>query len=191
MRESPNLIGEQVYLRQIVKDDLYYIHKWINDPEISGLIGQVGEMTREQVDEWFEKVQNDGNRLWYVVVTKEGDRVIGEAGLLRMFEAWQTTDLTMIIGEKDAWGNGYGTEAIMLLMQYAFEQLKFHRIAIGVVGFNERAIYFYKKVGFKEEGLQRDGYYYNHRRYDFVMMSILEDEYREIYGGNYGTGTTR
>ena len=59
--------------------------------------------------------------------------------------------------------------------------LSFHRVSIGVVGFNERALRFYEKVGFKREGIQRDGYFHNHRFYDFVMMSILEDEYRDLY----------
>jgi RimJ/RimL family protein N-acetyltransferase len=65
---------------------------------------------------------------------------------------------------------------IRLLLAYAFGCLSFHRVAIGVVGFNERAIRFYEKIGFKRGGLQRDGYFYDHRFYDFVMMSILEDE---------------
>ena len=53
------------------------------------------------------------------------------------------------------------------------------RIAIGVVGSNSRALRFYENLGFKREGLQRDGYYYDHHYEDFVMMSMLENEYRE------------
>jgi RimJ/RimL family protein N-acetyltransferase len=50
-----------------------------------------------------------------------------------------------------------------------------------VVGFNEKAIRFYEKVGFREEGRQRDGYYCGHAYHDFVMMSILEDEFRQLH----------
>jgi RimJ/RimL family protein N-acetyltransferase len=53
-------------------------------------------------------------------------------------------------------------------------------VAVGVVGFNEAALRFYEKVGFRREGIQRDGYYYGHRYYDFVMISILENEYRAL-----------
>ena len=63
-------------------------------------------------------------------------------------------------------------------MDYAFGSLNFHRLAIGVIDINERALRFYEKAGFRKEGVQRDGYYYNHKYHDFVMMSILEDEYR-------------
>ena len=118
----------------------------------------------------------------FAVVRKEDDKTIGEAGLLRMYHLWRNTDLTMIIGDQEAQGKGYGGEAIKLLLDYAFGYLNFHRVSIGVVGFNEKAVRFYERIGFRREGVQRDGYYWNHRYYDFVMMSILDDEYREICG---------
>jgi diamine N-acetyltransferase len=174
------LMGERVCLRPLEKDDLVHIQKWANDPEIRRLTGEVKPMTQAGADEFFERVKNDQNRVWFVIVLRENDKVIGEAGLLRMFHAWRTTDLSIIIGAKDAWGKGYGTETINLLLDYAFGYLNFHRVAIGVVGFNEMALRFYEKVGFKREGVQRDGYYYNHEYHDFVMMSVLEDEFRAL-----------
>ncbi len=171
------LIGDRVYLRPVEHDDLVHIRKWANNPEIRRLTGEVTPMTPAGAERFFEKVQNDEDRVWFVIVLKENDAPIGEAGLLRMFPAWRTTDLSIIIGEKDAWGKGYGTEAIRLLLDYAFGYLNFHRVSIGVVGFNERALRFYEKIGFKQEGIQRDGYFYDHAYSDFVMMSILEDEF--------------
>ena len=182
--KSRFLIGKRVYLRALEKEDLIYIRKWSNDPEIRKLIGEVVSMSQADADKFLERVYSDNTREWFVIVVKENDRVIGETGLLRMFPAWRTTDISIIIGEKDAWGKGYGTEAILLLLDYAFRCLNFHRVAIGVVGFNKRAISFWKKIGFKKEGVQRDGYYYNHKYFDFVMMSIIEDEFRELHGGN-------
>jgi len=179
---SPFLVGEKVYLRPMEKEDLAYMQKWSNDPETRSLIGECLPMGVEQNEKWFEKVDNDESRIWFSLVLKEGNRVVGEAGLLRMFHPWRGTDLTLIIGEKDVRGKGYGAEAMRLLLDYAFGYLNFHRVAIGVVGFNEKALRFYEKVGFKKEGIQRDGYYFNHRYHDFVMMCILEDEYREMYG---------
>ena len=178
------LEGKRVYLRPLEKEDLPYIQKWTNDSEIRRLTGEVIPMSQADADKFLERVYSDNTREWFVIVVKENDRVIGETGLLRMFPAWRTTDISIIIGKKDAWGKGYGTEAILLLLDYAFRYLNFHRVAIGVVGFNKRAISFWKKIGFKKEGVQRDGYYYNHKYFDFVMMSILEDEFRELHGGN-------
>jgi RimJ/RimL family protein N-acetyltransferase len=139
-------------------------------------------MSRAKAEEFYERARSDDQRVWFMIALKEDDRVIGEAGLLRMFPAWRTTDLSIIIGETDAQGKGYGTEAINLLLDYAFGHLNFHRVAVGVVGFNEAALRLYEKAGFRREGIQRDGYYHGHRYYDFVMMSILEDEYRALRG---------
>jgi RimJ/RimL family protein N-acetyltransferase len=181
MIDKNNLIltGNEVYLRPMERGDLKHLQKWGNDPEIMMLTGDVNPMSDEDVEDFFQKIQNDDNRLWFVIVINQDDRVIGEAGLLRMFKPWKTTDLTIIIGEKDTWGKGYGTEAITLLLDYTFKQLEFHRVSVGVVGFNERAIGFYKKIGFKQEGIQREGYYYNNNYSDFIMMSILDKEYQE------------
>jgi RimJ/RimL family protein N-acetyltransferase len=176
------LIGKRVYLRALEKEDLICIQKWSNDPEIRKLTGEVASMGQADADKFLERVYNDNTREWFVIIIKENERLIGEAGLLRMFHAWRTTDISIIIGEKDAWGKGYGTEAILLLLDYAFRRLNFHRVAIGVVGFNERATRFWEKIGFKKEGIQRDGYYYKHKYHDFVMMSILEDEYWGLHG---------
>jgi len=180
---SPFLIGERVYLRSLEARDLALLRHWANDPEIRGLTGEVTAMSEDGAERFLERVHTEHDRHWFVVALRENDQMIGEAGLLRMFPAWRTTDLSLIIGEKEAWNKGYGSEAILLLLDYAFGHLNLHRVALGVVGFNERALHFYEKVGFRREGVQRDGYYFDHRYYDFVMMSILEEEYRALHGG--------
>jgi RimJ/RimL family protein N-acetyltransferase len=172
------LIGERLYLRPLEHDDLAFVRKWANDPAVRRLTGQVTPMSQAAADEWYERVKADRERVWFLIVLKEGERPIGECGLLRMFPAWRNTDLSIILGEKDAWGQGYGTEAIRLLLDYAFGFLAIHRVSLGVVGFNDQALRFYEKVGFRREGVQRDGYFCEHRYYDFVMMSILEEEFR-------------
>jgi diamine N-acetyltransferase len=178
--ESAFLIGERVYLRPLEASDLALLRQWANDPDIRALTGEVLPMSQAGADEFLERVRTERDRVWLVVVVKETGQVIGEAGLLRMFHAWRTTDLTLIVGDKAAQGRGYGTEAIVLLLDYAFGHLNFHRVAVGVVGFNDRALRFYEKVGFRREGIQRDGYYWQHRYHDFVMMSLLEDEFRAV-----------
>jgi diamine N-acetyltransferase len=171
------LSGEKVYLRPIEPEDIPRLQGWANDPEIRGLIGETRPSTFTATVEFYQRIQKEEDRLWLGVVSRETDQIIGETGLLRMFPAWRTTDWSLIIGEKSCRGKGYGTEAAQLMLNYAFGHLNFHRVSIGVVGFNAQALKFYEKLGFKHEGIQRDGYYYGHRYYDFVMMSLLEDEF--------------
>lgn len=178
---TPFLIGSRVYLRPVEEDDLASIRIWVNDPEIRRLIGEVTPMSAANAEQFYERIKTDINRVWFTIILKENDRIIGEAGLLRIFYPWRTADLSIIIGDKFYWNKGYGRDAILLLMDYAFGSLALHRLSIGVVGFNERALKFYEKVGFRQEGIQRDGYFSNHQFSDFVMMSILEDEFRSMH----------
>lgn len=176
------LVGDKVVLRPFEADDLPHMASWYNQPELRALIGQVYPETKHSAEDWFERLCTDRSRIWFAVVRKSDGMVVGEAGLLRMDFPWRTTDLTMIIGDVSARGQGLGTEAIVLLMDYAFGNLGFHRISIGVVGFNEQALRFYERVGFQREGRQREGYFYRHQFHDFIMMSILEHEFRELHG---------
>ncbi len=176
--KQETLIGKSVVLRPFSRDDLRFVQKWSGDAEMRRLTGEVAPMSDAEAEKFFESVQADKDRLWFAVVLKRGNRVVGEAGLLRMFSLWRCTDMTVVLGEKDAWGKGYGTEAGRLLLDLAFERLGFHRVSVGVVGFNRRALRFWRGLGFRKEGVQRDGYLCDGEYSDFVMMSILESEYK-------------
>jgi diamine N-acetyltransferase len=176
-----SLISKRVCLRPFGRNDLSYVQKWSNDPEIREMTGEVKSMGRAEAEGWYRELRAGKDRIWFTIVLKRGNRVIGEAGLLRMFKPWRCTDMSIIIGEKDAWGKGYGTEAGRLLLDYAFKRLGFHRVSIGVVALNERALGFWEGLGFKKEGVQKDGYHCHGRYSDFVMMCILEDEYKNLH----------
>ncbi|HWQ04258.1 MAG TPA: GNAT family protein [Longilinea sp.] len=172
------LIGKSVQLRPLEKSDLPLLVSWNNDPEIRSLTGEVYPSTVHSTEAWFDHNKDDPSRVWFIIEVRGTGNPIGECGLLRIFPPWRTTDLTMIIAEKSCQGKGFGTEAITLLMEYAFGTLAMHRISIGVVGFNHKALAFYEKMGFQREGIQRDGYFFNHEFSDFILLSILEDEFR-------------
>lgn len=176
-----SLVGKTVILRPFSEHDLPLMQRWSQDPELRRLTGQVSAYTSSQAEQWYRELSNDPTRQWFTIMTKNSNRVIGEAGLLRMAPAWKCADMGIIIGEKDAWRHGYGTDAGHILLKYVFEVLKFHRVGIGVVSFHAAALHFWKQLGFKQEGVWRDGYYCNSQYHDFIMMSILEEEYRQKY----------
>jgi len=177
--EGESLIGERIFLRPFSKKDLPHIQRWSTDAELRRLTGEIAPISQAEVEKFYRELRADENRAWFAIVLKKGNRVIGEAGLLRMFRPWRNTDMTIIIGEKDARGKGYGKEAGHLLLSHAFEHLGFHRVSVGVVGFNKNAIRFWKSLGFKKEGVKRDEYFCDNKYSDFVLMSILENEFRK------------
>jgi RimJ/RimL family protein N-acetyltransferase len=84
------------------------------------------------------------------------------------------------IGEKDAWGRGYGTEATRLMLDHAFGRLGLHRIALFVFEFNERAIRTYRRCGFVVEGRARESIFRDGRWWDELAMSVLESDWRRL-----------
>ena len=181
MTTLPTLTSQRVTLKPFTKSDIPYLFKWYSDPEILRLIGGTQLYTHEKAYQWYQEESQDPSSTWFTIVVKQGRRIIGKVGLLRMFRPWQTTDMSVVIGEKDMWGQGYGTEAGRRLLQYAFDNLGFHRIAIGVVDFNTRALRFWTGLGFQQEGIARESHYCDGQYSDFIMMSILEDDYRQKY----------
>ncbi|MFW9894136.1 MAG: GNAT family N-acetyltransferase [Candidatus Thorarchaeota archaeon] len=187
MTTPPTLTSQRVTLQPLTASDMPYFVKWYSDPEMLRLSGEVEPWTEDKFAQWYQNLCTDANKVWFTIVVNETQRVIGNAGLLRMFTPWKTTDMSVEIGEKALWGHGYGTEAGRRLLQYVFDELKFHRVAIYVMRFNTRALRFWTELGFQHEGIARQSYYYNSQYSDFIMMSILEDEYRQKYGSLFNT----
>jgi len=169
--------GQKVILRGLAPTDLEHLIKWSKDPEIRRLTAETEPLTPETARQFLKTIKTDKNRIWFMILDKATLKPIGECGLLRIFKPWKTADLTMIIAEKGYWGKGASIEAMSLLVDFAFKDLALHRLAVGVVEFNTRAIEFYKKFGFREEGRQRDGYLLDDGYHDFVMMSMLVEDY--------------
>jgi RimJ/RimL family protein N-acetyltransferase len=110
------------------------------------------------------------------IETKDGQH-IGNIGLHNGSPEDRTIDLGIMIGEKELWGKGYGTDALLTLARFAFEEMNLNRIGLDVYAFNERAIASYAKAGFVEEGRRRQDIYKDGAYTDVVMMSLLREDW--------------
>ncbi len=173
------LENETIRLRTIEKEDLKTLSLIMANIDIARLSGEVYPITEKEMQEFYERTQKTDERIWFVIETKSSNEIIGETGFLRIFMPWRTADYSLIIWKKDYWGKGIGTTVANMMLDYGFNYLNFHRVAIGVVEHNERAIRFWNSIGFIEEGKQVDGFYSEGKYSDFVMMRMLENEYRK------------
>lgn len=169
--------GKNIILRQQEAEDAKFFAWWYNQPQIMFQCGFT-----EPTDEETEKTRitvshKTEDSVWFTITDLQGC-IIGETGLLRMWPAWHCTDLSIIIPDPKMQHKGYGTEAIRLMLGLAFDQYDMNRVAIGVVGLNTDALAFYESIGFRREGIQEQGYYYNNEYSDFIMMRILRSEWK-------------
>ncbi len=112
--------------------------------------------------------------------TIEDDRLIGFVALHGMEWNNQACLLAVGIGNPEYRGKGYGTDALNLMLRYAFYELNLNRVGLDVISYNLQAIKAYEKVGFKVEGQMRDAVLRDGKKYDRVIMGILRDEWLEM-----------
>lgn len=175
--EHKEIKGSRVVLRPQREEDAKFFSYWFNQPTIMFQCGFAEPTNEAEELRYINEYHKSEDSVWFTITDLDGT-IIGEAGLLRMFPAWHCTDLTIIIPDPEKQHKGYGTEAIRLLLDMAFNEYEMNRVSIGVVGLNSDALEFYKKIGFKQEGIQEQGYYYNGEYSDFIMMRILSHEWK-------------
>jgi diamine N-acetyltransferase len=170
------VLGKRVRLRAIERDDLPAFVRWLNDPEVIQYLQMYWPLSRAQEEQWFEDSLRQQNDRIMAIETVDG-LLIGDVGLHRI--DWKERDATLgiVLGEKQYWGQGYGQDAIMALLRFAFETLNLHRVHLTVYAYNLRGIRCYEKCGFKKEGCLREAHYHDGRYHDEIMMGILASEF--------------
>ena len=129
--------------------------------------------------EWIEKHLDDFLTHEFEIRTIEGDQIIGSVGLDGDMKVHGDAYVGIGIGEPAFWGKGYGTEAMQLILAYAFLELNLHRVSLDVFDYNQRALRSYEKAGFKLEGRKRGLILREGKRWDVIYMGILRAEWLE------------
>ena len=110
----------------------------------------------------------------------DSNKLIGFVGVHDIQWNNQTGVLGIGIGSPEHRSHGYGSEALNLMLQFAFEELNLHRVTLYSISYNERALKTYEKAGFTEEGRLRQAIYRDGVRYDQVYMGILRHEWESL-----------
>lgn len=165
--------GDRIFLSTVLRDDVPTLTRWFSDLELTAYLGMLGRaFTIEQEQDWFALVSKDSANPTFAIVLREGRHLIGTIGLMHVNYQRGVAELGITIGDKAAWGQGYGAEAVRLMCDYGFTFLSLRTIYLWHVAFNERAHHAYIKAGFKLAGRLRDGYVFNGQHYDNIMMDI-------------------
>jgi RimJ/RimL family protein N-acetyltransferase len=184
------LAGERVVLRRHVPANLGAFQRWYSDPEVVRLTRyQDGPMRRDEIERFFAARALGPDSLSMAIHVRADDRLIGTCALSQLDSDNGSALFHITIGEKDAWGRGYGTDATRLMVDHAFTGLGLHRIALTVFAFNDRAIRSYRSVGFVVEGRAREAIWREDRWWDEISMSILDSDWTALHPRPVVTGT--
>jgi ribosomal-protein-alanine N-acetyltransferase len=173
----PFLIGKQIYLRPLEREDAPALAAWINDPEVRRTLNRYQPINLREEEEFITRSAQSEHDLGLGIVLTDGDRLIGAAGLHRMDFKNRHACFGIFIGDKAEWGKGHGHEATSLLLKHGFETLNLNRIWLMVFEYNLRGIRAYERLGFKREGVLREDVFNEGRYWNTYLMAMLRQEW--------------
>ena len=175
--KARTLDGERVQLRRHEPGNYGLYAEWYGDPEVWHLTSwAAAPLNRTAVERLFEERELSNLDDSFAIHVKGEETPIGVISLMNISEANSSAELSVIVGNPEDRHQGYGAEAIRLLLDYAFEELGLNRVSLSVFDFNEGAYATYKRLGFRDErrlrrAVKRDGTFH-----DAILMGALAPE---------------
>lgn len=180
-----NIRGKKVLLRAIEREDLELLHTWSNDPDIWHMLGGWHfPINKNDQEKWFLNLStNSLNQRFAIDVPEFG--IIGTVSLVEIDWKNKHAFHGMLLGNIKQRGAGFGTDTIMAVMRYAFEELGLERLDGSIIEYNEISLNVYcKKCGWKEEGRQRNWYFRKNRFWDKILVGITRKDYFDLIKQN-------
>jgi RimJ/RimL family protein N-acetyltransferase len=174
--ETIFLKGKRVELRPLRSDtDLESCYRWVNDPNIRQFITRIIPMTIGSEREWIDQhTINDENIVLGIIV---GSRLIGTVGLHHISWIHRSAVTGTMIGEADMQSKGYGFDAKMTILDYAFNQLNLRKISSFVFDYNARSQKCLAKCGYKEIGRRKRHIFSNGQYHDEVLFELFREDW--------------
>ena len=174
------LRGKKIILRPYDKvRDLSLFTRWINDPYIRQFITINMPITIQEEERAMEKKEGDVNDVFLVIETLKG-KTIGTMGLHKIHWVDRTATTGAIIGEKAYLGRGYGTDAKITLLDYAFNTLNLRKVCSAVIAFNKRSYAYLLKTGYTVEGVRKKQHYRHGRYHDEILLAITKTAFNRM-----------
>jgi len=176
MAKSVVLKGNKVVLRPLSVKDAARFCRWLKDREVTKFLSiyDLAPPSLKEEREWIKKKSKSDVR--FAIDTIDGQH-IGSISLRLRGRSGKVAEYGIFIGDKKYHGQGLGTEAGRLIIDYGFRKLKLHRIFLRFIAYNFRGKRSYEKLGFSQEGIQRQHVFRNGHWHDQYLMGILAEEY--------------
>lgn len=172
MKYFKKIEGERVYLSPMNMEDAEVYTKWLNNPNIVQFLSIHNSLISLQSEQEYINTYCK-EEFHLAIIKKENDELIGNIALERIDYKNGTCELGIFIGDEENLSKGYGSEAIKLLTNYGFKELRLHTIYLMVFGSNPRAKRAYEKCGFVECGRRHEALFVDGKYIDLVYMELI------------------
>lgn len=178
------LQGQKTILRPPRKEtDLEDVLRWVNDQEVTQYLTMYLPMSAPTEEAWFDRLISRENDILLAIETLDGV-FVGNVGLHGINWKDRRATLGVMIGEKPYWEKGLGTDVLMILLNYAFNNLNLHKVNSAVLGFNERSLKLHLKCGFTEIGRRKDQFFKNGQYCDEILLEVFPVEWVVYWNKN-------
>ncbi|MEZ4520748.1 MAG: GNAT family protein [Thermomicrobiales bacterium] len=173
-----NIQGERVSLGPFAEEHLEAFHRWHNDYEtMRTWISLPRPRTLTQASNLYKYWVDQSDWQSFAIYENASWRHIGATLLIDIHHTDGTAEFGIMIGEPDARGKGYGTEATALMLDHAFLALGLSNVMLRVYSYNLAGIHVYEKVGFRVMGIRRKSKLMGGKLWDTIYMEALADEF--------------
>ena len=177
-RRQPVLTGERIRLEQLTAAVLEPNWQSLQQHDARRLTGTRAEFSRDQVVEWLASRAEQHDRADWAVNRIADGGYVGEA-VINDFDADdESASYRVALAGPHLYGQGYGTEITRLVVDYALDVVRLHRLSLEVYDFNPRAQRCYEKCGFTVEGRARDALLWDGEWHDAILMAIVSGDPR-------------
>lgn len=184
MPEAPIVFlrGKKTILRPVAKADIPTITRWINDPVIRQFISSFLPQSEAEEEKWLQGLSERKNTdLVFAIETIDSGRFIGLMGIHAIKWNDRTATTGALIGETDCHGKGYGTDAKLMLLHYAFDTLNLRKICSSAIAYNERSVRYNLRCGYREEGRRAAQYFKNGEYWDDILLACFREWWFPIW----------
>src|SRR3989344_1577445 len=169
-RHSARIDGERVYLRTLTPDDASEEYAaWLNDPTVNQYL-ETRSITLPKLREYIEEKDKSDDAIFFGIFWKENNKHVGNVKLEPVNFAQGVATMGILIGDKNYWGKGVGTEATNLITNYALATLRIAEVNLGVMATNVAAIRVYEKCGYVIDSIEEKSINHDGLLYDRVWM---------------------
>jgi tRNA (guanine37-N1)-methyltransferase len=174
--------SKNLFLQTPTTDVIETWVKWMNDLEITEFMIQNPPFSYSEEEEYFEWTQHTMHGLFLSIFDKKTKKPIGSTNLILSEQDDLKATFGIVIGEKEYWGRGYGSECTREMCKIGFGHLRLEKISLTVFPKNLPAIHVYEKIGFKKVGLMKNHVFKNGKREDLFLYELLKEEFLQKRG---------
>ena len=173
------IIGKRIFFRAVEEKDCSKLQTWANNSSIQRMLGGWHfPISMQDQNKWISSLNCNSSDQKFMIETIDTNEIIGFTNLVSIDWKNRNASTGLLIGDNNYLGKGFGTEAVMTMMKYAFDELGMHNLDADIIEYNNLSLKTYiEKCGWTVQGNKKKWYYRNGKRWDKIILGINYDEY--------------